>query len=63
MYNPDRNSITKSLDLYFIKYDKLMVIRYLNAEIKLECVKLSCKIYDSNIRIKLMTCQKNLEKP
>ena len=56
MYNPDRNSITKPLDLYFTKYDKLMVIRYLNAEIKLECVKLSCKIYDSNIRIKLMTC-------
>ena len=69
-YNPNRNIITndldalkRSLDPYSTKYDNLMVIGDLNAEINLECMKLFCETYDLSSLIKVPTCYKNLEKP
>ena len=40
-----------------------MVIGDLNAEVNLECMKLSCKTYDLSSLIKVPTCYKNPEKP
>ena len=69
-YNQNRNIITnhldalkRSLDPYCTKYDKLMVIRDLNAEINLECMKLFCETYDLSSLIKVPTCYKNPEEP
>ena len=69
-YNPNRNIITnhldalkRSLDPYSTKYDNLMVIGDLNAEINLECMKLFCETYDLSSLIKVPTCYKNPEKP
>ena len=69
-YNPNRNIITnhldalkRSLDPYSTKYDNLMVIGDLNAEINLECMKLFCETYNLSSLIKVPTCYKNPEKP
>ena len=69
-YNPNRNIITKHLDIlkrnldpYSTKYDNLMVIGDLNGEINLESMKLFCEAYDLSSLIKVSTCYKNLEKP
>ena len=69
-YNPNRNIITnhldalkRSLDPYSTKYDNLMVIGDLNAEINLECMKRFCETYDLSSLVKVPTCYKNPEKP
>ena len=69
-YNPNRNIITnhldalkRSLDPYSTKYDDLMVIRDLNAEINLECMKLFYETYDLSSLIKILTCYNSPEKP
>ena len=69
-YNPNRNIITnhldalkRSLDPYSTKYDDLMVIGDLNAEINLECMKLFCETYDLSSLVKVPTCYENPEKP
>ena len=69
-YNPNRNIITnhldalkRSLDPYSTKYDNLMVIGDLNAELNLECMKFFCETYDLSSLIKVSTCYKNPEKP
>ena len=58
-YNPNRNIITnhlddlkRSLDPYSTKYDNLVVIGYLNAEVNLECMKLKELM---QVSVKLMT--------
>ena len=55
--------LKKSLDSYFTKYDKLMVIGGLNAKVNLECMKLFRETYDQSSLIKVPTCYKNPEKP
>ena len=69
-YNPNRNIITnhldalkRSLDPYSTKYDDLMVIGDLNAEINLECMKLFGETYDLSSLVKVPTCYENPEKP
>ena len=69
-YNPNRNIITnhldalkRSLDPCSTKYDNLIVIGNLNAEVDLECMKLFCETYDLSSLIKVPTCYKNPEKP
>ena len=69
-YNPNRNFIMnhsdiikRSLDSYSTKFLNLMVIRDLNAEVNLECMKLFCETYDLSSLIKVPTCYKNPEQP
>ena len=69
-YNPNRNIITnlldalkRSLDPCSTKYDNLMIIGDLNAEVNLECMKLFCETYDLRSLIKVPKCYKNPEKP
>ena len=69
-YNPNRNIIAnyldalkRSLDPYSTKYDNLMVMGNLNAEVNLECIKRFCETYDLSILIKVPTCYKNPENP
>ena len=45
------------------KYDNLMVIGDLNAEINLECMKFFSEICDLSSLIKVPTCYENPEKP
>ena len=66
--NPNRNIITnhldvlkRSLDPYSSKYDNIMVIRDLNAEFNLECMKIFCETYQLSSLIKVSTCYKNQE--
>ena len=62
-YNLNWNIITnhldalkRSLDPYSTKYDNVMVIGDLNAEVNLECIKLFCETYDLSSSIKVPTC-------
>ena len=68
-YNPNRNIVTnyldalkRSLDPYSTKYDNLMVMGDLNAEVNLECMKLFCETYDLRSLIKVATCYNNPQK-
>ena len=57
------DAFKRSLDPYSAKYDNLMVIGDLNAEINLECMKLFWETYDISSLVKVPTCYKNPEKP
>ena len=68
-YNPNRNIIRNhlaplktSLNPYSTKYDNLIVIGDLNAEVNLECMKLFFETYDLSSLIKVPMCYMNPEK-
>ena len=55
--------LSKSTDLYLIKYDQLLFLGGLNAGIEDSSVKNFCSSYNLTSMINISTCFKNLEEP
>ena len=57
------NVITKALDTYYGKYEKVVFLRDFNAEIEETTMRSFCESYNLTDLIKQPTCFKNPEKP